>query len=185
MSVYKKMMQARILLQNTKLEKTGQNSFAKYKYFELSDFLPAAQKIMSDVGLCGIVSYAQDIATLTIVDVDDEKSQIVITSPMGSAALKGVHEVQNIGAVETYQRRYLWVTAFEIVEHDALDVGAEIDDEKQLLNKAIKNIANSQTKPDLKNHFESAVKILDAKYHETIKSTAKARQDFLNSAKES
>jgi len=29
--------------------------------------------------------------------------------------------VQNIGAVETYQRRYLWVTAMEIVEHDALD----------------------------------------------------------------
>jgi hypothetical protein len=40
---------------------------------------------------------------------------------MGSAALKGCHEVQNIGAVETYQRRYLWVTAMEIVEHDALD----------------------------------------------------------------
>lgn len=40
---------------------------------------------------------------------------------MGSAALKGVHEVQNIGAVETYQRRYLWVAALEIVEHDALD----------------------------------------------------------------
>jgi hypothetical protein len=40
---------------------------------------------------------------------------------MGSAALKGCHEVQNIGAVETYQRRYLWVAALEIVEHDALD----------------------------------------------------------------
>jgi hypothetical protein len=46
---------------------------------------------------------------------------------MGSAALKGCHEVQNVGAVETYQRRYLWVTAMEIVEHDALDAttGAE------------------------------------------------------------
>jgi hypothetical protein len=29
--------------------------------------------------------------------------------------------VQNIGAVETYQRRYLYVTALAIVEHDALD----------------------------------------------------------------
>ncbi len=26
-----------------------------------------------------------------------------------------------MGAVETYQRRYLWVAALEIVEHDALD----------------------------------------------------------------
>ncbi len=40
---------------------------------------------------------------------------------MGSAALKGCHEVQNVGAVETYQRRYLWVAALEIVEHDAID----------------------------------------------------------------
>ena len=40
---------------------------------------------------------------------------------MSSAALKGCHEVQNLGAVQTYLRRYLWVAALEIVEHDALD----------------------------------------------------------------
>jgi hypothetical protein len=40
---------------------------------------------------------------------------------MGTANLQGCHEVQNIGAVETYQRRYLYVTALSIVEHDALD----------------------------------------------------------------
>jgi hypothetical protein len=40
---------------------------------------------------------------------------------MSSAALKGCHDVQNLGAVQTYLRRYLWTNAFEIVEHDALD----------------------------------------------------------------
>jgi hypothetical protein len=40
---------------------------------------------------------------------------------MGSANLKGCHEVQNIGAVETYQRRYLWSAALEIIENDVLD----------------------------------------------------------------
>jgi hypothetical protein len=40
---------------------------------------------------------------------------------MSTAALKGCHEVQNLGAVQTYLRRYLWVAALEIVEHDALD----------------------------------------------------------------
>jgi hypothetical protein len=57
---------------------------------------------------------------MRIVDAETNQ-EIVITSPMGSAALKGCHEVQNIGAVETYQRRYLWVAALEIVEHDAVD----------------------------------------------------------------
>ena len=117
-NVYTKLMQARLKLQNTALTKSGHNKFAGYKYFELGDFLPTIQNIFNELGLCGVVSYTQDLATLTITDGTDN---ILITSPMGSAALKGCHEVQNIGAVETYQRRYLWVTAMEIVEHDVLD----------------------------------------------------------------
>jgi hypothetical protein len=117
-NVYSKLMQARLKLQSAPLTKSGHNKFAGYKYFELGDFLPTIQNIFNELGLCGVVSYTQDLATLTITDGTDS---IVITSPMGSAALKGCHEVQNIGAVETYQRRYLWVTAMEIVEHDVLD----------------------------------------------------------------
>ena len=113
-------MSARLKLQNTELKKSGHNKFAGYRYFELGDFLPTINNIFSHFGLCGVVSFTADLATLTITDIDDG-SQITITSPMGSAALKGCHEVQNVGAVETYQRRYLWVTAMEIVEHDVLD----------------------------------------------------------------
>jgi len=120
MSVYKKLQQARMLLQNTKLTKSGKNKFAGYEYFELGDFLPAIQKICNDVGLCGVVSFNQDMAFLQINDVEDGTS-IMFTSPMSSASLKGCHDVQNLGAVQTYLRRYLWTNAFEIVDHDALD----------------------------------------------------------------
>ena len=113
-------MDARIQLQNTDLKKSGHNKFAGYRYFELGDFLPSINTIFWNLGLCGTVSFTADLATLTITDIDDG-SQITITSPMGSAALKGCHEVQNVGAVLTYQRRYLWVSAMEIVEHDVLD----------------------------------------------------------------
>jgi len=129
MLVYKKLNAARLELQNTKLSKSGHNKFAGYKYFELGDFLPTINNIFGNAGLCGVVSFTSDLATLTITDIDDN-SQIVITSPMGSAALKGCHEVQNVGAVETYQRRYLWVTAMEIVEHDALDATTGADTKK-------------------------------------------------------
>jgi hypothetical protein len=120
MSVHKKLMEARLKLQATKLTKSGKNSFAGYQYFELGDFLPTVQDIFAELDLCGVVSFTADLASLTITDTEDGSS-VVISSPMGSASLKGCHEVQNIGAVETYQRRYLWVTAMEIVEHDALD----------------------------------------------------------------
>lgn len=120
MTVYKKLQEARILLQNTKLNKSGKNKFAGYEYFELGDFLPQIQKICKDIGLCGVVSFDNSMAYLQINDTDDGTS-IMFTSPMSSAALKGCHDVQNLGAVQTYLRRYLWTNAFEIVEHDALD----------------------------------------------------------------
>jgi hypothetical protein len=120
MSVYKKLQQARLALQNTKLSKSGKNKFAGYEYFELGDFLPQIQKICAEVGLCGVVSFNNEMAYLTIHDTDGE-GYVTFTSPMSSAALKGCHDVQNLGAVQTYLRRYLWTNAFEIVEHDALD----------------------------------------------------------------
>lgn len=120
MSVHKKLMAARIKLQGTQLKKSGLNKFAGYSYFELGDFLPEIQNIFNNLGLCGVVSYDTTHATLCITDVDDG-TQIVITSPMAEANLKGTHPIQNLGAVETYQRRYLWMTALEIVEHDILD----------------------------------------------------------------
>lgn len=120
MSVYIKLNLVRIELQSSQLTKSGHNKFAGYKYFELGDFMPTVNTLFNKHKLCGVVSFVSDLATLTITDAEDG-SQVVITSPMGSANLKGCHEVQNIGAVETYQRRYLWVAALEIVEHDILD----------------------------------------------------------------
>jgi hypothetical protein len=132
MSVYKKLMDARKELRQTSMKKSGVNKFAGYSYFELADFLTPIMDIFDKLGLCGVVSFTGDIASLTITDIESKES-LVITSPMGSAALKGCHEVQNIGAVETYQRRYLWVAAMEIVEHDALDSSPGPVDTKPVL----------------------------------------------------
>jgi hypothetical protein len=130
--VHKKLMQARIMLQNAPLKKSGHNKFAGYSYFELGDFIPTINSIFNEIGLCGVVSYDSEIASLTITDVDDG-TNIIITSPMADANLKGCHPIQNLGAVETYTRRYLWVTAMEIVEHDALDSSAPIKEEKVII----------------------------------------------------
>jgi hypothetical protein len=120
MKVYKKLVAVRSELQAMSLTKSGHNKFAGYKYFELGDFLPSIQMLFNKHGLCDVISFTEDLATMVIYDTDDGSS-VMFTSPMGSAQLKGCHEVQNIGAVETYQRRYLYVTALAIVEHDALD----------------------------------------------------------------
>ena len=130
MSIHKKLMQARLKLQTADLKKSGHNKFAGYKYFELGDFLPTIQEISNEVGICGTVTFYTDIAILTITDMDDATQFIEFKCPMSSAALKGCHDVQNLGAVQTYLRRYLWTNAFEIVEHDAIDAAKPIEPEE-------------------------------------------------------
>jgi hypothetical protein len=126
MSVHKKLMQARVKLQSTEMKKSGLNKFAGYSYFELSDFIPHVQIIFNDLGLCGVVTFSTEYAQLCITDVDDG-TVIVITSPMAEANLKGAHPIQNLGAVLSYQRRYLWMAALELVEGDAVDSAPPVE----------------------------------------------------------
>ena len=150
-------MQARLKLQTADLKKSGHNKFAGYKYFELGDFLPTIQEISNEVGICGTVTFYTDIAILTITDMDDATQFIEFKCPMSSAALKGCHDVQNLGAVQTYLRRYLWTNAFEIVEHDAIDSAKPIEVEDNLTEEQLEiaknNLEEAAKRGELKQAF--------------------------------
>lgn len=172
MSAHEKLMKARIKLQSADLKKTGENKFAGYKYFELGDFLPAVQSIFSELNLCGVVSYGTDIATLTITDLEDG-SHLEITSPMSTAALKGCHEVQNLGAVQTYIRRYLWVAAMEIVEHDALDATTgKAEPEKEPSEAEVKEARKRLDEAKAKNKLKEVFFSLPPKLQEKVRDYA-------------
>ena len=130
-NVYERLQKARIELQKADLKKSGHNKFAGYHYFELADFLPTIQNIFASHGLFGHISFNTDLACLYIRAWDKPEEVIQFVSPMSTASLKGCHDIQNLGAVETYLRRYLWVNAMEIVEHDALDATTGKDEPKK------------------------------------------------------
>jgi hypothetical protein len=136
--VYAKLQKARMMLQAAPIKKSGHNKFAGYQYFELGDFLPTINEIFNELGLCSVISFDKELATLRIIDTDNGGS-ITFTSPMADAHLKGCHPIQNLGAVETYSRRYLYVTALEIVEHDALDAttGSEAPKSSKPISKDV------------------------------------------------
>jgi hypothetical protein len=158
MSVYKKLMDARVQLQAAPLKKSGHNKFAGYQYFELGDFMPTINQIFHKIGLCGVVSFEKDLATLTITDTEDG-SQLSLKSPMADANLKGCHPIQNLGAVETYTRRYLWVTAMEIVEHDALDSSAPLKEDKVVITPT-QGIADSLPPEEMEYLRELAMELI-------------------------
>jgi hypothetical protein len=133
MNVYQKLNDARHKFHNTDIKKSGHNKFAGYKYFELGDFIVPALSIFDEVGLTSIISFGKESADMRIINTDKPEEMIVIESPMSEANLKGCHPVQNLGAVQTYIRRYLWVAALEIVEHDALDSSKPVEDKKVII----------------------------------------------------
>lgn len=121
MNIYEKLQKMRCELQDMKIKKSGENKFAGYKYYELGDFLPPINKLMLANKCAAIVSFDNEYARLRIVNCEKPDETVEFTSPMASATLKGAHDIQNLGAVETYQRRYLYMAAFEVVESDFFD----------------------------------------------------------------
>ena len=178
MNVYQKLNEARKMFHQTKLQKTGHNKFAGYYYFELGDFIVPALGIFHQVGLTSVIKFGKEMAEMHIINIDKPEEVIVVTSPMSEAALKGCHPVQNLGAVETYIRRYLWVAALEIVEHDALDAttgkkgdgpvtrptqGAVVDDERMSVIVDVREaIIERMSQDDLVGAYEEYLGITDS-----------------------
>lgn len=127
MNVYQKLAEARYKLKAAGLKQSGKNKGVGYTYFDLTDILPHTTKIEKDLGLLSCVSFTETTGTLTMLNTDKPEEVIIFTSPLRDAELRGCHPVQNLGAVETYVRRYLYLLAYEIVETETLDMTQEID----------------------------------------------------------
>ncbi len=126
MNVYEKLAKARVMFQENNPKMSGKNTYAGYTYFELSDILPVINKIGAEIGFVCEVSFSKDEAVLLFRNTEKTDESICFHSPMSTASLKGCHEVQNLGAVQTYLKRYLYQNCFEIVEADPIN-GGEVE----------------------------------------------------------
>lgn len=122
MNVYEKLNEARVRFQSMNVKKSGKNSYAGYTYYELADILPVVNQLAKELKFTCIISFEGACASLQFIDIEKPEDKIYFESPMSEASLKGCHAVQNMGAVETYIKRYLYQNCFEIVEADVLDM---------------------------------------------------------------
>ena len=122
-NIYQKLQEARVELQEKDIKKSGENNHTHFKYYELGDIMPYITPILAKYTLTPVISFGIELATLTLVNWDAPTGdQIIITSPMSEAKLSGgCSPVQNVGACETYQRRYLMFALFDLTDGDALD----------------------------------------------------------------
>lgn len=130
LNLFMKIQTVKSKLLQANLKKSWENKHAWFKYYELWDFLPTIVELCKDNGLYTQVLFDNETATLLIIDCDDPTQIVQYTSPMRDVDLKWCQPIQALWAVETYQRRYLYLNAFDIVENDMLDAVAW-DDNKQ------------------------------------------------------
>ena len=128
-NVFQKLLEARVLFMEEDVKKSGKNMKMSYKYFELQDIVPVALPIFHQVGLLPVVNFSNDVATMTIFNVDNPDEVIYFNSPMreiepirsNATGSEVTNAIQRLGSVETYQRRYLYMIALDIVESDSIE----------------------------------------------------------------
>lgn len=171
MNIYEKLNAARLQIAEKGLSKTGNNTFAGFKYFELSEILPVVNKVNNELKLFSAFSFLRDTATLEIVNAEKPEEKVTFSfaySPDG-AKLKACHQIQNEGAVQTYIKRYLYQNAYEIAEADQLDASVMRDEPKPTSKPA--KPAKASEAPKAKKSFA-----------ETIAEVAKEHPEELNEA---
>jgi hypothetical protein len=135
-----KIQQIKVDLQKKELKKSGFNSFAKFYYYTLEDFLPFVNELCLQykVYLKEDFEHIKDgYASMTAIDCDDFNNQYIVTIPSTSVDLKGGNAIQNIASQITYSRRHLYLVLLGIVESDMIDAasGKETKDNKTVKSK--------------------------------------------------
>ncbi len=131
------------------LKKSGENSYAHFKYFQLDDFLPQIidkcaekqelfinfnidkekvdlpKKVTSTIGESTATITEENFeyreyAYLTIIDLTSGVSK-VYKKETKEATVSGATAIQNLGAKSTYMKRYLYMDLLELAEDDQVD----------------------------------------------------------------
>lgn len=125
MSLNESIISIRVKLQNSTLKKSGLNKFAGFDYFELSDFLPRLNELMLEEKVNDLFTIENDKATLTLVKGEERQTYsipfIVFDTPINSKGQKSMQDIQYLGALNTYYKRYLYLNAFGITDGDVID----------------------------------------------------------------
>ena len=118
LNLIQKILRIRQEFTGLRIEKSGKGP--KYSYFQLEDFMPKATELCNQYGVLPLISFTNELATMTIYDADSP-DMFVITSPMSESKLMNCQPIQNTGSSETYSRRYLWMVFLELIVPDVLD----------------------------------------------------------------
>ena len=140
-SLNESIISIRVKLQNAKIKKSGKNKFAGFDYFELADFLPKLNELMQEEGINDVFKIDNDNAILTLVKGEntnvytipfkmfdtpltwkkDKQGNFVKDKNGEFVQIPSMQDIQYLGALNTYYKRYLYMNAFGITDGEVID----------------------------------------------------------------
>ena len=147
-TAYQELQEVRFELSKASLKKTGKNNYHGFEYFELKDFLPTATDLFKKHDLTPVfnVELSPEGVEYAILDVFYKGSE-KITFKAPTARPNNNNPIQDLGAMITYMRRYLYLMALDIVENDIVDS----QDQNEVKKNAIKYATDFQVEKIIAN----------------------------------
>ena len=129
MNLFQKINKIKEEILKANLKKSGFNKFSNFSYYELADITPTIVMLCNKYDVMTQFTFENDFARLIIIDIEKPMEVLCYTSPMKDLQIKGANDIQALGGTETYQRRYLYMMAFDIIENDMFDATSGMTDE--------------------------------------------------------
>lgn len=179
-------------LSKMELPKSGQNKFAKFKYYELEDIEPYIVHLCMEQGLFIHFNFPEDRAVLKIEDVNNHADYVICELPFPEVTPinKGMNVMQSLGSYVTYLRRYLYIMMFNINETEIIDkvIGTpETNQQKSSAKKQQKSAADFThekvsdeygSEPVVPEPIKEVIKTIEAKGIEANRETIQNHLDM-------
>lgn len=160
LSLNESIIKIRVDLQNLKIKKSGKNKFAGFDYYELSDFLPKLNELMLQYGVNDKFTIEEEKATLTLIKGNETQTYSmpfkIFDTPINKKynkdldeyiEVKSMQDIQYLGALNTYYKRYLYLNAFGITDGEIID-GMNNDDLDKKTTKRTTKSAKAEEKKE-------------------------------------
>jgi hypothetical protein len=129
-TLHLRMAAIKLEISKRKIPKSGLNKFSGFRYHELTDFMPIVNELNAKYGVNAYPKFLKNegICVLTLVNSDDKNDFYEVIIPYVDAEMlaKGggtsvVDAIQRLGSTITYNRRYLYQSAYDITENDGVE----------------------------------------------------------------
>jgi len=121
----KSIIKIRVDLQKRNLKKSGKNKFAGFSYFELKDFLPTLNELMLENEVNDLYTIENDETILLLMKGDEVNRYSMpferFATPLNKQGKPSMQDIQYLGALNTYYKRYLYLNAFGITDGEIID----------------------------------------------------------------